>query len=115
MARLLARRTVSFVTGTGFAVQRFVDGLPEVILKEPGKSLPDPDDLNAAIPKDEWPIGKFSGHPEGPWKTVAFMYLLRIHDAAVFTHVNSTWGTRMCVRSIRERMRNMSVLRGASV
>jgi hypothetical protein len=30
----------------------------------------------------------------------------------MFTHVNSTWGT---VRSIRERVRNMSALRGASV
>jgi hypothetical protein len=103
------------VTGTGFAVQRFVDGLPEVILKEPGKSLPDPEELNDAIPRDEWPIGKFSGQPEGPWKIVGFAYLLRMHDAARFTHINSTWGTRMCVRSIRERIRDMRVLRGCAV
>jgi hypothetical protein len=103
------------VTGTGFAVQRFVNGLPEVKLKEPGKSLPDPDELNALIPRDEWPIGKFSGQPEGPWKTVGFAYLLRIHDAARFTHINSTWGTRICVRSIRDRIRDMRVLRGCTV
>jgi hypothetical protein len=103
------------VTGTGFALQRWLDGLPEVILKEPGKSLPNPDDLNAAIPREQWPIGKFPGEPEGPWKTVGFAYLLREHDAAVFTHINSTWGTRLCVRSIRERIRNMCRLRGASV
>jgi hypothetical protein len=102
-------------TGTGFALQRWIDGLPEVILKEPGKSLPEPDVLNAAIPEEQWPIGKFSGEPEGPWKIVAFAYLLRLHDAAGFTHINSTWGTRICVRSIRDRMRNMSRLRGASV
>jgi hypothetical protein len=102
-------------TGTGFALQRWVDGLPEVILKEPGKSLPDVDELNDAIPRDEWPIGKFTGQPEPPWKVVAFVYLLRLHDAAMFTHINNTWGTRMCVRSVRERIRNMGVLRGASV
>jgi hypothetical protein len=103
------------VTGTGSALQMWVDGIPEVITKEPGKPLPDPDDLNAAIPRGQWPIGKFSGEPEGPWKTVAFVYLLRLHDAARFTHINSTWGTRSCVRSIRERMRDMSALRGTSV
>jgi hypothetical protein len=52
------------VTGTGFALQRWVDGLPDIITKEPGKSLPSPDDLNDAIPQKEWPIGKFSGKPE---------------------------------------------------
>jgi hypothetical protein len=103
------------VTGTGFALQRWVDGLPEVILKEPGKSLPDPDLLNEAIPREEWPIGKFSGQPEPPWKPVAFAYLLRLRDAARFTHINSTYGTRACVRSIRDRMRDMGALRGASV
>jgi hypothetical protein len=103
------------VIGTGFALQRWVDGLPEVILKEPGKSLPNVDDLNDAIPVDQWPIGKFSGQPEPPWKLVGYAYLLRLRDAAKFTHINSTWGTRMCVISIRERMRDMSRLRGASV
>jgi hypothetical protein len=103
------------VTGTGSALQMWVDGQPEVITKERGKSLPDPDDLNAAIPREQWPIGKFSGEPEGPWKTVAFAYLLRLRDAARFTHINSTYGTRACVRSIRDRMRDMGALRGASV
>jgi hypothetical protein len=103
------------VVGTGFALQSWQDGLPKVIQKEPGKPLPDPDDLNAAIPREQWPIGKFSGEPEGPWKTIAFAYLLRLHDAARFTHINSTWGTRICVRSIRDRMRDMGKLRGASV
>jgi hypothetical protein len=103
------------VTGSGYALQRWLNGLPEVILKEPGRSLPNPDDLNAEIPKDQWPANKFTGQPELPWKTIGFVYLLRIHDAAVFTHINATWGTRVCVRSIRERMRNMCILRGASV
>jgi hypothetical protein len=103
------------VTGTGFALQRWLDGVPEIITKEPGKSLPDPDDLNNEIPIEEWPIGKFSNKPEGPWKTVGFAYLLRVRDAARYTHINSTWGTRKCVHSIRDRIRDMGRLRGASV
>jgi hypothetical protein len=33
------------VTGADFALQRFLDGIPEVIQKEPGKSLPDVEEL----------------------------------------------------------------------
>jgi hypothetical protein len=102
-------------TGSGFVLQRWVDGTPEVILKEPGKKLPDPKSLNAKIPQEEWPLNKFTGQPEPPWKVVAFAYLLREHDAARFTHINSTWGTRICVHSIRERIRDMGALRGTPV
>jgi hypothetical protein len=103
------------VIGTGFALQRWVEGQPEVLPKEPGKSLLNPDRLNEEIPKEQWPLNKFTGAPEPPWKVVAFAYLLRPHDAAKFTHINSTWGTRICVRSIRERVRDMGKLRGVSV
>jgi len=86
------------VTGTGFALQRWVDGLPEVILREPGR-----------------PLRKFSNEPERPWKIVAFAHFVRTTDAGRFTHINSTFGTRICVRSIRERIRDMAVLRGTPV
>jgi hypothetical protein len=103
------------VTGTGFALQRWVDGLPEVILREPGRPLPNVDELNEQIPRAEWPIGKFSNEPERPWKIVAFAHFVRTTDAGRFTHINSTFGTRICVRSIRERIRDMAVLRGTPV
>jgi hypothetical protein len=110
------RFLIAGIPATGYALQRWVDGLPEVIQKEPGKRLPDPDDLNAEIPREQWPLGKFNGGlPEPPWKRIAFAYLLRTHDAARFTHINSTWGTQVCVRSIRERIQDMSALRGALV
>jgi len=103
------------VMETGFSLQRFVDDKPEVIFKEPGKSLPNPDLLNMAIPVAEWPIGKYSGKPEGPWKLVGWAQLLRMHDAARFTFVNSTWGARRCVSSIQKRIRDMCTLRGHPV
>jgi hypothetical protein len=98
--------------GTGYALQRWVDGLPVIILKEPGKSLPNPDDLNADIPMKDWPIGKFTGQPEPPWKLVAFAYLLRLPSLAEYTHINSTWGTRICIRELRQSIRNMCRWRG---
>jgi hypothetical protein len=117
-AFLLARKIVFLSQGsraTGFANQRWVDGVPEVILKAPNKSLADPDLLNAEIPRDEWPLNRFTGQPEEPWARIAFAYLLRTYDAARFTHINKTWGTKICVHSIRERIRDMSALRGVSV
>jgi hypothetical protein len=103
------------VKDTGFVLQRWVEGLPEIIWKEPGKSLPDPEHLNSEIPRAEWPLNKFTGEREGPWKIVAFAHLLRERDAARYTHVNSTWGTRICVPSIRERIRDMSTIRRVAV
>ena len=46
----LGPSTSLMCVGTDTAVQRFVDGKPETIYDKP---LPDPDDLNAAIPQDD--------------------------------------------------------------
>jgi hypothetical protein len=108
------RFLIAGIPATGYANQRWVDGIPEVILKERGK-LPDPELLNEAIPRDEWPLNRFTGQPEEPWARIAFAYLLRTHDAARFTHINKTWGKKICVHSIRELIRDMSALRGVSV
>jgi hypothetical protein len=100
------------VAGTGHALQRWVDGVPEVIAEKP---LPDVDELNAAIPKTEWPIGKFSGQPEPPWKHVWYEYLVRVKDGALFTHINSTSGAKVAYARLKERIKTMSLLRGVSV
>jgi hypothetical protein len=100
------------VVGTGHAIQRWMDGLPEAITTRP---LPDVKELNAAIPKEQWPIGKFSGKPEGPWKHVWYVYLVRVNDGALFTHINSTNGTRVAYNRLKERIKTMGVLRGVSV
>jgi hypothetical protein len=96
----------------GHAYQRWVDGLPEVITERP---LPILDELNAAIPKEEWPIGKFSGQPEPPWKHVWYVYLVRVSDGTVLTYINGTAGTRVAYSRLKERIKTMSLLRGVSV
>jgi hypothetical protein len=100
------------VVDTGVALQRWVDKLPEVITERP---LPNVDALNDAIPKEQWPIGRFSGAAEPPWKPVWFAYLVRPTDATTLTFVNSTAGSRVAVQRLRERIKTMSALRGVPV
>jgi hypothetical protein len=98
------------VVGFGHALQRWVDGLPEVITELP---LPDVETLNEAIPKEEWPIGQFSKQPEPPWRLVRFAYLIRPSDGTTLTFINHTAGTKIAIQRLKERIKAVSVLRGS--
>jgi hypothetical protein len=101
--------------GTTEVLQRFEDGLPaKPILKEPGKDLPDVDELNAKIPKEEWEDG-LDGNPRPPWQHVWIAYLIRVSDAMMFTFLNSTTGARMAVQKLASQVNNMRVFRGTNV
>ena len=58
------------VTGVDTALQRWIGGKPQVIRDKP---LPDPDDLNSAIPIGEWEKG-VDGQPRPPWAHVVVVY-----------------------------------------
>jgi hypothetical protein len=102
------------VVGTDHDLQSWVDGLPKVYAKRP---LPNLKELNESVPKDEWPLGKFSGQPEEPWKHVFCVYLVRTDpvDGALFTSINTTSGQRVAYTRLKERIKTMSLLRGRSV
>jgi hypothetical protein len=102
------------VVDTNHALQRWIDGLPEVITEKP---LPNVEELNASIPKEEWPIGKFSNQPEKPWKHAFCVYLVRTDpvDGALFTSINTTSGQRVAYTRLKERVKNIGKLRGLSV
>jgi hypothetical protein len=97
------------VVGTGHAYQRWVDGRPEVITERP---LPDLEELNDKVPREQWPIGKFSQQPEPPWKRVWYIYLVRVRDGLVATHINSTAGVRVAYSRLKERIKTMGALQG---
>ena len=79
------------------ALQRFVDGVPETILKEhPNDELPDPDKLNAAIPQEQWPIG-LDGEPQPPWSRQFVVYLLDVRDAMMVTFLSNATGSAIAV------------------
>src|SRR4051794_12728564 len=52
-------------------------GPPDVIAAKPGEDLPEADELNAGIPKEDWSLD-FSGNPRPPW---ARWYVVVLLDA----------------------------------
>jgi hypothetical protein len=95
--------------------QRFIDRVPEVVAEVPGgPPLPDVDELNASIPRDQWPIG-LSGQPEPPWKREYILYMLDLTDLAILTFSNSTNGAMRCVVGLEERWEWAKALFGPDV
>src|SRR5262245_26695232 len=81
------------------ALQRFVERMPEVITAQP---LPDPDELNATIPKEEWRIG-LDGQPDPPWEREFIVYLLDLKDLATLTFSNHTIGAIRAVTDLEDK------------
>ena len=101
-------------TGTALGNQRFVDNVPELILKQPGEPLADVDQLNSKIDVSEWEIG-LDGQPRPPWQRVFLIYLIRMHDASPMTYINSTVGARIAFHELTLQVRSMGILRGVNV
>jgi hypothetical protein len=100
---------------TGEALQRWHDQtVIETIIKRPGQELPDVDELNAEIPRNEWEIG-LDNQPRPPWQHVFLAYLINIVDASMYTFINGTIGARIAVERLRDRIQWMRTLRGARV
>src|SRR5262249_4126696 len=101
-------------TGTAQGNQRFIDNMSELIMKQRGKPLADVDELNEQIPQDEWGDG-LDGKPRPPWQRVYLVYLIRLHDASMFTFISGTSGARIAFNKLANQVYNMRVLRGANV
>jgi hypothetical protein len=89
-------------------LQRWKDNKPEVI---PDKPLPDPEDLNAAIPLSEWEKG-IDGKPRPPWAKYIVVYLVDLGNGAFYTFTTSTTGGRMAFDHLRESVITMRAFRG---
>ena len=108
-------KTQLLALSTATALQHWQDKMPvEVILKVPGQPFPNVDDLNAAIPEEKWEKG-IDGDPRPPWQKVEIVYLLDPKTASLYTHINSTAGTSIAVRNLRDKVRMMRMLRGDKV
>jgi hypothetical protein len=82
------------------ALQRFVGRVPETILKQhPNDELPDPAELNKAIPREQWPLDQ-NGKPKPPWSLQFVMYLLEVRDAMVVTFTSSAIGSALAVTEL---------------
>jgi hypothetical protein len=74
---------------------------PEVIVQQPGTELPDPKDLNDAIPKP-WPLG-LDGKESPPWKKEFVAYLLDFVELMILTFHNNTIGAARCICGLEDR------------
>jgi len=100
--------------GTTQGNQRFIDNVSELILKQPGKPLPDVDELNEQIPTDEWEEG-LNREPRPPWQRVYLVYLIRMHDASMLTFISGTSGARIAYNKLTSQVYTMRLLRGANM
>lgn len=83
----------------------------ERVVKVPGQDLPSVDVLNAAIPVKDWPENPF-GPPKGPW---VLNYVLGFVNPATGERIvlsNSTAGQRSAYGDLKDRVRNMTLMRG---
>lgn len=100
---------------TAMALQHWKDQVPiETIVKQPNQPLPDLEELNAKIPKDEWELG-LNDEPRPPWVRQHIVYLLNPVDAAFFTFINGTVGAAIAVDRLKNKVVWMRQLRGSNV
>jgi hypothetical protein len=97
--------------GTDNILQRWSGQQADTIREKP---LPNPDELNAAIPRSEWELD-LNGQPRPPWQLAYIVYLLDPRTAEKFTFINSTVGARMAVKQLQDRVASMRMLRGTNV
>ena len=76
--------------------------------------LPNPDQLNAAIPVAEWEIG-LDGKPSKPWKLTYVIYMVDLKTGAVFTYEHDTYGAMLCFNNLEEQIAVYRMLRGEQV
>src|SRR5262245_60491873 len=95
------------VMGTSEALQCWKDSKPtDTVAKRPGEDLPDVKALNAQVPESEWELD-MNGKPRAPWVHSYIAYFINPADAEAFTFINSTWGAKIAVERLAERISNM--------
>ena len=87
-------------------LQRWQDNKPEKITAKP---LPDPDDLNSAIPIKEWELG-VDGKPRPPWAHYAAVYLVNPATGKLYVYSAATDGGHIAYDDLKQSVKNMRML-----
>ena len=96
------------VVGVNEILRRWKDKLAEYIVEKP---LPDPDELNAAIPVQEWEAG-VDGKPRPPWAHTVVVYLVNLSTGEAYTYAAATSGAHIAFDALKEAVITMRALRG---
>jgi hypothetical protein len=101
--------------GAAAAWAKWRDGKPiEYLMRQPGKKLPDRDELSDPESCGTWEIGP-DGKPKDPWQNTRFVYFVDPTSAEAFTFVTASWGGRQAVNDLAEQIQRMRYARsGAS-
>ena len=78
------------------------------------KPLPDPAELNAAIPESEWEKDR-DGKPRPPWAHHVAIYLVNPDTATKYVYCSATTGAHIAFEQLRENVATMRMLRNARV
>ena len=78
------------------------------------KPLPDPAELNAAIPESEWEKDK-DGKPRRPWAHHIAVYLVNPDTATKYVYCAATTGAHIAFEQLRDNVATMRMLRNARV
>jgi hypothetical protein len=90
-------------------LQRWKNNKAEVIADKP---LPDPEQLNSAIPQAEWERGT-DGQLRKPWAHVVVVYLVNLATGEFYTYTSPTVGAHIAYDALKEAVITMRALRGA--
>jgi hypothetical protein len=99
------------VAGFTTELRRWKDKKLDKISEHP---LPDPADLNDAIPKTEWEKG-LDGQPRPPWQLTYVIWLIDLNSGALYQYANSTFGARLLYENLEEQVTVMRMIRGEHV
>ena len=99
------------VIGYTTVLRRWKEKRPEYISEHP---LPDPDELNKAIPVAEWETG-LDGKPRRPWNLTYVVYLVDLKTGALYTYAHDTYGAMQAYNALEEQIAVMRMLRGEHV
>jgi hypothetical protein len=94
---------------TGTCLRRWKDGHPDEIVDHP---LPDPDELNAAIPMSEWELGVDGKTPRPPWEYTFKVSLVNLNTGEFFVFASATVGAGIAYDKLRDAVIAMRALRG---
>ncbi len=78
------------------------------------KPLPDPAELNAAIPESEWEKDR-DGKLQPPWAHHVAIYLVNPDTATKYVYCSATVGAHIAFEQLRENVATMRMLRNARV
>ena len=93
------------------ALQKWKDSRPEVIRDKP---LPDPEKLNASIPKTQWEKG-IDGQLRKPWSHIVIVYFVNPSTGEIYTYTSPTTGAHIAFDALCEAVVTMRALRGQRV